>query len=65
MRIESLSPQADRAGRYRIEFSDGSTVRLYRQTVQDFGLYPGKELTDAEMTALRKAAVTPANVTGN
>ena len=39
-----------------MRFGDGSAMRLYRQTVQDFGLYPGKELTDAEMTALRKAA---------
>ena len=39
-----------------MRFDDGSAMRLYRQTVQDFGLYPGKELADEEMTALRKAA---------
>ena len=39
-----------------MRFDDGSAMRLYRQTVQDFGLYPGKELTDEEMTALGKAA---------
>lgn len=31
-------------------------MRLYRQTVEDFCLYTGKELTDAEMDALREAA---------
>ena len=31
-------------------------MRLYRQTVEDFGLYTGKELSDEEMTALREAA---------
>ena len=31
-------------------------MRLYRQTIEDFGLYSGKELTDEEMHALRKAA---------
>ena len=31
-------------------------MRLYRQTVEDFGLYTGKELTDAEMDALREHA---------
>ena len=36
--------------------SDGSTLRLYRQTVQDFGLYPGLELTDEELSRLQKAA---------
>ena len=39
-----------------MRFDDGSSMRLYRQTVQDFGLYSGKELSDEEMTALRKAA---------
>ena len=38
-----------------MRFDDGSAMRLYRQTVQDFGLYPGKELTDEEMTALGRA----------
>ena len=37
-------------------FSDGATMRLYRQTVQDFGLYTGLELTDEEMKKLHKAA---------
>ena len=31
-------------------------MRLYRQTVEDFALYTGKELDDAEMDALRTAA---------
>ena len=31
-------------------------MRLYRQTVEDFGLYTGKELSDDEMNELRKAA---------
>ena len=31
-------------------------MRLYRQTVEDFGLYTGKELTEAEMEDLRTAA---------
>ena len=31
-------------------------MRLYRQTVEDFGLYSGKELSDDEMTALRESA---------
>ena len=31
-------------------------MRLYRQTVEDFGLYAGKELTEEQMASLRKAA---------
>ena len=31
-------------------------MRLYRQTVEDFGLYTGKELSEAEMESLREAA---------
>ncbi len=56
MRIDSLAPQPDRAGRYRAVFSDGSVLRLYKQTVQDFGLYTGLELTQEEMQALADAA---------
>jgi len=56
MRIESLAAQPDRAGRYRTVFSDGSVMRLYRQTVEDFGLYTGLEMTDADLAKLKTAA---------
>ncbi len=39
-----------------MRFSDGTVMRLYRQTVEDFGLYSGLELTDKQMSALRIAA---------
>ena len=39
-----------------MRFDDGSSMRLYRQTVEDFGLYAGKELTDNQMEDLHKAA---------
>lgn len=39
-----------------MRFSDGTVMRLYRQTVEDFGLYPGLEMSDGEMEALRTAA---------
>lgn len=39
-----------------MRFDDGSTMRLYRQTVMDFGLYPGLELSDGDMERLRSAA---------
>ena len=56
MRIELLKTTPDRAGRYLVRFSDDSTMRLYRQTVEDFGLYTGKELSEEEMEALRAGA---------
>ncbi len=56
MRIDSLNPQPDRAGRYRVQFSDGSVLRLYRQTVEDFGLFAGMELTQQEYEKLSAAA---------
>ena len=56
MRIDSLKTTPDRAGRYAVHFSDGNVMRLYRQTVEDFGLYTGKELTDDERSALLEAA---------
>ena len=56
MRIDSVSTRPDRAGKYRVHFSDGSSMGLYRQTIEDHGLYTGKELTEEEMAALRIAA---------
>ena len=56
MRIESLAAQPDRAGRYRTVFSDGSVMRLYRQTVEDFGLYTGLEMEETDFTKLQMAA---------
>ena len=56
MRIESLKTAPDRAGRYWATFDDGAKMGLYRQTVEDFALYSGKELDEGEMQALRSAA---------
>ena len=56
MRIDALAVRADRAGRHTVTFSDGSVMRLYRRTIEDFGLYVGLELTEHEMKALRTAA---------
>ena len=39
-----------------LRFEGGSTMRLYRQTVEDFALYPGKELDDGDVKQLRTAA---------
>ena len=44
MRIDSVSQAPDRSGRYLVKFSDGSSMRLYRQTVEDFRMYPGMEV---------------------
>ena len=56
MRIDRLKTTPDRMGRYWVTFSDGTQTPFYRQTVEDFGLYTGKELTDGEMEALTEAA---------
>ena len=56
MKINSVASQPDRAGRHTVRFEDGTSMRLYRQTVEDFGLYAGKELTDEDMKNLRNAA---------
>ncbi len=39
-----------------MQFEDSTVMRLYRQTVEDFGLYTGMELDDAEMEKLHTAA---------
>lgn len=39
-----------------MRFSDGSAMRLYRQTVEDFGLYSGLEMSQEEYEKLKSAA---------
>ena len=56
MKVESLKTSPDRAGRYWVTFDDGTKMGLYRQTVEDFALYSGKELDEQETEALRTAA---------
>ena len=56
MRIDALKTAPDRAGRYWVTFEDGSRLGLYRQTVQDFGLYAGLELSEEELENLKSAA---------
>ena len=56
MRIDSLKTSPDRAGRYWVIFSDGSKLGLYRQTVEDFALYTGMELSETEYEKLKTAA---------
>ena len=55
-RIEKIAAQPDRAGRYTVKLEDGTVMRLYRQTVEDFGLYSGKEMPEEELKNLQKAA---------
>ena len=56
MRIDLLKITPDRAGRYWITLETGKKMALYRQTVEDFALYSGKELTDEEWKALQEHA---------
>ena len=51
-----MAAQPDRAGRYTVKFDDGTVMRLYRQTVEDFLLYSGKEMDNDEVAKLRIAA---------
>jgi regulatory protein len=56
MRIDLLKTTPDRVGRYWITLENGKKMALYRQTVEDFALYSGKELSDDEWAALQEHA---------
>ena len=63
MKLNKIASKADGVGRYRVEFEDGSVMRLYRQTIEDHGLYSGQELTEQEMDELcRHAGQTSAKM---
>ena len=55
-KIEKIAAQPDRAGRYTVKMEDGTVYRLYRQTIEDFCLYSGKELSDEELKNLKNIA---------
>ena len=56
MRIDLVKTAPDRAGRYWITLENGSKIALYRQTVEDFALYSGKELSEEEWKSLQEHA---------
>ena len=56
MRIESVSANLDRVGRYYVKFEDGSTLRLYRQTMEDYAIFVGREMDDNEIERLHTDA---------
>ena len=56
MRIDSVSAQPDRVGKYKVCFSDGSVMRLYKQTIQDHCLYTGLEMSEEDISLLRADA---------
>lgn len=56
MRIELFKTSPDRSGRYTVRFEDGTVLRLYRQTLEDFGIYTGKDFTEEEFRRLRTSA---------
>lgn len=55
MRIDAIKSEPDRAGRYWVTFSDGSRLGLYRQTVEDYALYAGRELSQKEWVSLQES----------
>lgn len=55
-RIDSIAASLDRVGRQLVKFSNGQTMRLYRQSLEDFALYPGKELSEEDLAALEAHA---------
>lgn len=56
MKLEKISDKPDRAGRYRLRFDDGSSMALYRRSIEDLGLFVGQELDAQQMAELRRNA---------
>ena len=51
-----MSANPDRVGRYYVKFEDGSTLRLYRQTMEDYAIFVGRERDDNEIERLHTDA---------
>ena len=51
-----MSANPDRVGRYYVKFEDGCTLRLYRQTMEDYAIFVGREMDDNEIERLHTDA---------
>ena len=56
MRIRKLAPSERVGGRWLCHLEDGTILRLGESEVVAFGLGTGKELDEAELSALTEAA---------
>ncbi len=55
MIIEKIEPMIRQEHTFRVLLSDGSVVKTQDYVIADLGLYPGRELDEAELEAFRKA----------
>lgn len=55
MTVTAIASTPDRGGRHRVEFSDGSFMKLLPSVIADEGLYPGCELDEQALEALCRA----------
>ena len=56
MKIESIASRPNRVGKYKILFSDGFSMSMYRQTIEDFALYPGMDIDQELFQKIKIAA---------
>ena len=55
MTVTGISSARDRRGRYKVELSDGTVLKLPPAVIADLGLYTGRELDEAEFQQVREA----------
>ena len=55
MTVLSIASSPDRRGRHRVEFSDGTVLKLPPSVIADLQLYTGRELDESELDRVRAA----------
>ena len=55
MTVLSIAASPDRRGRHRVEFSDGSALKLPPSVIADLQLYTGREIDESELARVREA----------
>lgn len=55
MTVLSIAASPDRRGRHRVEFSDGTALKLPPSVIADLQLYTGRELDESELARVREA----------
>ena len=56
MKITKMTPSKRVADRYYLDLEDGSQLRVNVALIADYSLYTGRDLTEAELASLQKAA---------
>ena len=61
LKIAAINPKNDKTGKYVVQFEDGAEIIVSAACIADFGIRPGRELSEDEYEQLREGAALDAS----